>query len=545
MKIKNVLCVTGLSALFFITAICQTPDLQIPIDQWLIETNALPYYRNKEKWLSLYMHKVEKLTATEFKNVIDAFIESEKHLLQNTNAWLDKKTPEDAFFTQEEMKKHAQAVFYKDEHEKLYAQKLIVPAGSQIAFQGDLHGDMKGLLAFLSYLIEHKHLDAQTLKIKKKNFYIGFLGDYTDRGMYGAEVIYTILRLKMQNPRQVFMVRGNHEHNDINQAYGFHTELITKFGLDESDEIIEKLNTMYRILPVVLYLGTAEQGKVNYVQCNHGGIEWGYIPTQLLNASPSISFEWIEKLSRQANLNLARDAYTRAVEEIEKLNKGAIKQHRLHYTQPDPNALGFLWSDYLTEPKGISDQIADYNSGRGWAYGEEITKAYLDTISSPNNNVRAIFRAHQHSADWTPLMKIFLNKEGNLPELQGIAKLWYDQALHKGKTMWDGMVATFLVAPDTAYGQQRGAYTGFYYNAIGILTTKPKFADWHLQTIFITHDEIKQREKIKDELKHLNEWVYKETSIEQQLTSNFLQSTLSAFEQKISSLNTWLSKRVH
>ena len=42
-----------------------------------------------------------------------------------------------------------------------------------------------------------------------ENLYMIFLGDYVDRGQFGAEVLYTILRLKLANPDHVFMVRGN------------------------------------------------------------------------------------------------------------------------------------------------------------------------------------------------------------------------------------------------------------------------------------------------------------------------------------------------
>jgi len=38
-----------------------------------------------------------------------------------------------------------------------------------------------------------------------------FLGDYGDRGPLSAEVYYTVLKLKLHFPRQVILMRGNHE----------------------------------------------------------------------------------------------------------------------------------------------------------------------------------------------------------------------------------------------------------------------------------------------------------------------------------------------
>jgi len=52
-------------------------------------------------------------------------------------------------------------------------------------------------------------------KIKDKNAYLIFLGDYTDRGLAGIEVIITILRLMLENPNNVFLVRGNHENKNL------------------------------------------------------------------------------------------------------------------------------------------------------------------------------------------------------------------------------------------------------------------------------------------------------------------------------------------
>ena len=63
-----------------------------------------------------------------------------------------------------------------------------------------------------------------TLPLAKPNTYMVFLGDYTDRGNYGIEVLYTMLRLKLANPEQVFMARGNHEDIQMIASYGFLAE---------------------------------------------------------------------------------------------------------------------------------------------------------------------------------------------------------------------------------------------------------------------------------------------------------------------------------
>ena len=42
-----------------------------------------------------------------------------------------------------------------------------------------------------------------------------FLGDYVDRGEFGCEVLGYLLALKLQYPKSVFMLRGNHETEEM------------------------------------------------------------------------------------------------------------------------------------------------------------------------------------------------------------------------------------------------------------------------------------------------------------------------------------------
>lgn len=70
---------------------------------------------------------------------------------------------------------------------------------------GDLHGDLESLIEILngSQFIEKMDRNPDAFAI--------FLGDYGDRGPFSAEIYYTLLRLKLQFPGQVILLRGNHE----------------------------------------------------------------------------------------------------------------------------------------------------------------------------------------------------------------------------------------------------------------------------------------------------------------------------------------------
>jgi protein phosphatase len=78
------------------------------------------------------------------------------------------------------------------------------PAGEALVV-GDLHGDLESLIEILNSSQILKKLDEDPDAVAV------FLGDYGDRGYYSAEVYHTLLRLKLQFPRQIILMRGNHE----------------------------------------------------------------------------------------------------------------------------------------------------------------------------------------------------------------------------------------------------------------------------------------------------------------------------------------------
>ena len=78
------------------------------------------------------------------------------------------------------------------------------PTGEAIII-GDLHGDLKSLFKILEDTKISKKL------YSNKRVLLIFLGDYGDRGSQSVEIYYIILTLKSLFPKQVIMMRGNHE----------------------------------------------------------------------------------------------------------------------------------------------------------------------------------------------------------------------------------------------------------------------------------------------------------------------------------------------
>ncbi len=78
------------------------------------------------------------------------------------------------------------------------------PSGEALVI-GDLHGDLESLVDILKQSGFIRTLD------QAEDAFLIFLGDYGDRGSFSVEVYYTALSLKLLFPRQVILLRGNHE----------------------------------------------------------------------------------------------------------------------------------------------------------------------------------------------------------------------------------------------------------------------------------------------------------------------------------------------
>jgi hypothetical protein len=115
---------------------------------------------------------------------------------------------------------------------------------------GDFHGSLHSFIRILFRLHKYKVLDITTMKLYD-NYYLVFLGDIVDRGMFSIEILTTILLLINNNPDKIKFIAGNHEASspNINSHYGFEKENIYKY---ESEQLYMKFNLLFSILPVAI-----------------------------------------------------------------------------------------------------------------------------------------------------------------------------------------------------------------------------------------------------------------------------------------------------
>jgi hypothetical protein len=200
----------------------------------------------------------------EFKWLLDQFFEKQlTGPLSVDENWLGNKPSKETFFNTSKVYFEKGGIPFEP-----FAQKLNLNPESKVLFHGDLHGDLHSLNEWLKHLNREGLLDG--FKATDPNLNLMFLGDYTDRGAYGVEVMYVLLRLRVENPGQVWMARGNHEDIQLTMNYGFLKEATAKYGPEFP---IKRLSRIYDFLPVVIYAGHGH----DYIQCNHGGMEPGYL----------------------------------------------------------------------------------------------------------------------------------------------------------------------------------------------------------------------------------------------------------------------------
>lgn len=434
---------------------------------WRTRCEALPYNRELNGRLppraSLPLD-----SAASLEQVVDAFFaQCTNGPLANPTNWVGTAPARDGFFNVGRSWFMPPTITFEP-----FVEKLALAPGTRVFLEGDLHGDIHALLAVLTRLQERQWLDG--FKVIQPGVQIVFLGDYTDRGLYGVEVLYTLLRLRIENPGVVHLVRGNHEDVTLAARYGFLAEAQAKYGAAFN---IPKIMRVYDFLPVALYLGSGGE----FAQCCHGGMEPGFAPGPLLAAGGTNRFRLVGAL-KQATFLREHPEWLAA----DKASAAAAREHLRDFEPAapiSPTVLGFMWNDFTVFAR---DPAFAADPDRAFVYGQSAVEFLLRLAGTAGGRVHAVFRGHQHSSVPNPLMQ-------RLVASRGLFRHWQEPTAPAGgenasglaarldvapsRKIPEGSVWTFNVAPDSVYG----AGCQFDFATFGLLEVAPEFEAWRIE----------------------------------------------------------------
>ena len=248
------------------------------------------------------------------------------------NSFLQKliKTPESItkldFEIISEILKQARDIF-KDEPLLL---EFDLDNSEEAIVLGDIHGNMQTLMKIIDIINQEK----PKLVIS--------LGDIVDRGANQLECLIVVLALKILKHDCFYILRGNHETLEMNQAYGFFHDFLQRFkDYNKFSEIL----AVYNMLPICAIVN-------NLILCLHGGIP-----------------EDIDILNKLKGLKLK--SIDNSV--LETINEGLFQ---------------ILWND--PKQSGLRGFKGSFRGAGIKFFGEDVFDNFMES-----NNLKYLIRAHE------------------------------------------------------------------------------------------------------------------------------------------------------
>ena len=128
-------------------------------------------------------------------------------------------------------------------------EPVFLELNAPIVICGDTHGQFRDLLRLF---------DFGGSPAKKQYL---FLGDYVDRGKNSIETISLLLAFKIKYPKNIYLLRGNHESEMINRTYGFFDECKRRYNI----RIWKNFSDCFNWLPISALVNEK-------ILCMHGGL---------------------------------------------------------------------------------------------------------------------------------------------------------------------------------------------------------------------------------------------------------------------------------
>ena len=202
--------------------------------------------------LNEHEEKKKKINSYEIKNIIiseDSLIKKlypfeSKQISQKDKNIQIKEISEINSLSIEEIK-----YLCKKSLEIFMEEPVFLELSAPIIICGDIHGQFRDLLRLFDFG-----------GVPPKKTYL-FLGDYVDRGKNSIETISLLLAYKIKYPKNIYLLRGNHECEMINRTYGFFDECKRRYDI----RIWKLFSDCFNWLPISALINER-------ILCMHGGL---------------------------------------------------------------------------------------------------------------------------------------------------------------------------------------------------------------------------------------------------------------------------------
>ncbi|KAH8394897.1 hypothetical protein KR222_009428 [Zaprionus bogoriensis] len=140
---------------------------------------------------------------------------------------------------------------------------MLLEVEAPLRIVGDIHGQFHDLMRIMTHVGFPPNIS-----------YL-FLGDYVDRGKNSVETLVLLLALKVKYPKNIFLLRGNHESQSVNRVYGFFDECKRRYTIKLWKTFVD----CYNCMPVAATVSKR-------IFCCHGGLSQWLKDLKDINALP-------------------------------------------------------------------------------------------------------------------------------------------------------------------------------------------------------------------------------------------------------------------
>jgi len=296
-----------------------------------------------------------------------------------------------------------------------FVAKKRLSLASYVAFFGDLHGELTALVTELR-MLRKTNLLSEDL-VLKGNVLLVFCGDLVDRGPAPFEVLALTLALRLRNPTNVLLVRGNHEHLGMWNKYGAIQAADAKWGVADalgvadmqkegekaSSAIMTPLSAALNTFPVAAFITVGARPDAKWAMAMHGAFEPSVNVAGFLAANSLDGFAAIgapgSGVSAMRYDDWAHAYFSGSDAPPQPTNP--FKQMRPLDTDTAPTwarladangpPLGFQWGDFFSsfdKPTTVND-VLSFRDNRGYKFTQQLTKEWMKVSFRARSALRA------------------------------------------------------------------------------------------------------------------------------------------------------------